>query len=396
MSRRLLHSIARRSWWWVFGLFIALPAGALALLGLSAIGADKEIERQQRIRDQQAHIIRLADVALSNAFEREATDARAKVRATPSVDAAEAGAVLFDIDSRNAVSFPAHRIYVSPFDVESVNTQGQLSADLQAQVERARAAEAQNQSIEAAAFYRRLRAVPQLREWAGLQLLLQRSSESPTSIAAHLDRLELPTSDARSPSGIPLAIVASSLNEDASPAERQRFTPLLKRTLQSLRQGRWWLDLEQRRVYDQELRRWLSEIAAKSPIADDERLDAISRIAPAVLRAFRDSQRFPSRALVVGAQTERLFVVWTGPSEAYPRWSGVAIRGERAGALVAGALETLLKDQPFRAELRERDSHVWGIAGGERLTRPMALESLPGWALTFSEPQAPAGIELNS
>ena len=58
---RLLHSIARRSWWWVFGLFIALPAGALALLGLSAIGAD-EIERQQRIRDQQAHIIRLADV----------------------------------------------------------------------------------------------------------------------------------------------------------------------------------------------------------------------------------------------------------------------------------------------------------------------------------------------
>jgi len=41
----------RASWWWVFGVLIALPAIALALLGASAIRSD-EVERQRQLLDQ--------------------------------------------------------------------------------------------------------------------------------------------------------------------------------------------------------------------------------------------------------------------------------------------------------------------------------------------------------
>ena len=66
----------RQSWWWVFGLFIALPAVALALLGLTAIRAD-DVEQQLRMREQQGQFARLADAALAAAFDRELTTAHA-------------------------------------------------------------------------------------------------------------------------------------------------------------------------------------------------------------------------------------------------------------------------------------------------------------------------------
>jgi multidrug efflux pump subunit AcrA (membrane-fusion protein) len=56
-----------RTWWWTFGLFIAAPALALAVLGLRAVRLER-IERQQQLREQQAQIARLADAALSAAL----------------------------------------------------------------------------------------------------------------------------------------------------------------------------------------------------------------------------------------------------------------------------------------------------------------------------------------
>src|SRR5262245_38247739 len=55
------------TWWWGFGLLIALPALALALLGLRAVRAER-IEREQQVREQQTQIARLADAALANAL----------------------------------------------------------------------------------------------------------------------------------------------------------------------------------------------------------------------------------------------------------------------------------------------------------------------------------------
>ena len=68
-------SLGRHSWWWVFGLFIATPALALAVLGFRALRVD-EIERQQRLRDQQAQIAHLADAAIATVLDQVVATAR--------------------------------------------------------------------------------------------------------------------------------------------------------------------------------------------------------------------------------------------------------------------------------------------------------------------------------
>ena len=81
MRREPVSSLSRQTWWWVFGLFIATPAVVLALLGLRSIHAD-DIERQQRLRDQQTQTARLADAALSSALSVERLTADGPSRAT--------------------------------------------------------------------------------------------------------------------------------------------------------------------------------------------------------------------------------------------------------------------------------------------------------------------------
>ena len=112
--------------------------------------------------------------------------------------------------------------------------------------------------------------------------------------------------------------MVSSWSEDIQPPARQRFTPLLEQTLDSLRAGRWWLNRDQRRVYDRELRRWLAEAdPARPAIGTDDRLKAIDRVAPLVRAAFDEIQRRPPRANRRGGPTARI-LVWTRPGPASP------------------------------------------------------------------------------
>ena len=66
-----------RSWWWVFGAFIALPATALAVLGASAIRAE-EVERGRQLVEQRQQFARLADAALARVFDAAADAARTR------------------------------------------------------------------------------------------------------------------------------------------------------------------------------------------------------------------------------------------------------------------------------------------------------------------------------
>jgi hypothetical protein len=75
MPVRATSWISQQSWWWVFALFIAVPAVALALLGLTAIRADA-VERGIRMREQQDQLARVAEAALATAFDREMAAAR--------------------------------------------------------------------------------------------------------------------------------------------------------------------------------------------------------------------------------------------------------------------------------------------------------------------------------
>jgi hypothetical protein len=96
MPVRATSWISQQSWWWVFALFIAVPAVALALLGLTAIRADA-VERGIPMREQQDQLARVAEAALATAFDREMAAARTSAVRDPGD--ARAADVLFEIET---------------------------------------------------------------------------------------------------------------------------------------------------------------------------------------------------------------------------------------------------------------------------------------------------------
>src|SRR6478672_2508683 len=118
------------NWSWGFVLFIALPAGALALLGLRAVRAEW-IEREQQLRGQQTQVARLIDSAISNklgTFEVE-------LRQEKNLDRTKSTGVayFFSVDRDGVIKFPNERVYFGEQPTESwtASTQ-QLIDDAQA------------------------------------------------------------------------------------------------------------------------------------------------------------------------------------------------------------------------------------------------------------------------
>ncbi len=312
----------RRTWWWIFGLFIAVPALALALLGLRAVRAER-IERRQQIRDQQAQIARLADAAISNALAK-----------------AE-GAVEFTLDSQGLLVFPREKVYFGEFGQRPLWLNRQWSLATQRWIDDAQAAEAQQRPQDAAAVYRRIAAAePKLRAWA--ELAGARLS-NPSGVA----RLEWSRSDALSPSGLPLALVASA------PADT-----VLAATLESLRSGRWWLSYDERRFNDEELRRRL----AHSP---DPRLDELA----AIDRIVRGRQTGP-------------FLIHGGKAISYDRFK----------VILHAAVAPMLARAAFQAAVRDAQNRlVWGELPA--IEHAAGLRALPGWELAFGPAVEPNPID---
>ena len=383
MRTLLSQSAARQSWWWVFGLFIALPALALAVLGLNAIRAD-EIDRRLKVRDQQAQISRLADAALSTILDRELTEARARVRnATPPGPDGDSS-IVFEIDKDNVTSFPAHRLYAGdlrsddPKHFQLITEPSALSL-----IERASSASATGRKEQALALLRKLRALLDAKYWADLQLLVQRVGV--IAIASEYPVLRAAIADAHTPSGIPLAIVVASYAEDMAPPLRRQFAPFVDQTLRSLREGRWWLTMDQRRVYDAELRRELL-LCSGAEVAADPRLDILALHAARIQSAFATSRSLPPRAQVIGEGKNRVLLVWSPPTSSdSPKWTGIALSADRARVLLASALQPLVENQTFHAALEDHGTVLWGtLAGDRRVSTP--LGSVPGWTITFDDP----------
>src|SRR5688572_21340698 len=87
----------RASWWWVFGVLIALPAIALALLGASAIRSD-EVERQRQLLDQRQQLTLLTDTTLARALDAAAAAARAAATTAETAGAASPHTTFFLMD----------------------------------------------------------------------------------------------------------------------------------------------------------------------------------------------------------------------------------------------------------------------------------------------------------
>jgi two-component system sensor histidine kinase SenX3 len=373
MARRLSKASAA-SWWWIFGLLIGIPAVALALLGLSALRIE-DVEQRQRTRDRQDQIARLAGAALTTALERELNETRN--------DGDSNGVVRFEIGADRVISFPADRTYAAPLEAPlppeaavPIPREALLLAD------RAQQAAAQGSIASARTLYRQLGDVVELRPWTALQLHLLESFRPPP--------IELASSDARSPSGIPLAIVASGIVDAASDREARAFVPFLNATLLNLRGGRWWLNLEQRRAYDAMLRELLQ--SGDVAISEDPRLALMASLASVVTTAFDASRHAPGRAEIVGPPAGEVLLVWSRPSAASSsstRWTGIAVPRPRAETLMAAALEPLATDEGFAIAFGDRRMAAWEKQLRDT-ARAMPLDSLPGWSIAFSSAMQPA------
>ncbi len=202
MRGTLASSLTRRTWWWVFALFIAAPAVALTWLGFRSIRA-AEIERDQRLREEQAGVARLVDASLASAFDRTITD----VKAAGHLD----DAVAFIVEDTGVIAFPADRVYFGPFGVTPSSLPAlHTPSSITALIGQAQRAEAQGRHVEARALYERIRADRDLAAWANLKLAMVAVDSGDRSRLSAVADSRLATSNARTPAGIPLAVAAAS------------------------------------------------------------------------------------------------------------------------------------------------------------------------------------------
>jgi signal transduction histidine kinase len=369
MARHLPKGSDIGWWWWIFGLLIGIPALVLAALGISALRLD-DVDQRQRARDGQDQIVRLAAAALSTAFDRESTDARGG-------PADGGGTVRFEVGADQVISFPVYRTYAATLGAPPpAEAALKVSGEELLVAERAQEAAAQGNISGARTLYLQLESVAELRAWAALQLDLLGSPTIPS--------LELASSSARSPSGIPVAIVASSGADVGSERNARGFTPFLRETLRNLRDGRWWLSLEQRRAYDAMLRESLNTRGVAT--SEDPRLLTMESLLGVVRTAFDANRQSPPRAEIAGPPAGEILLVWSRPptsSSSSALWTGIAIPRPRIEALTAAVLQPLTQGQGFAVAFRDQRRAAWPAPLGDT-SRAVPLESLAGWSIAFS------------
>jgi signal transduction histidine kinase len=382
-----------RGWWWVFGLLIAAPALALALLSLRAIRADR-IEREQRLRDQQGQVARLADAAISNLLDGIVT-ALGGVADDQPPDRAHISPELHDLpvfllDRSGVLAFPQHRVYFGQFGrrPRSLIDLRDLPPEVSELADRAQVAEVQRRTSLAMSLYRRASAQPTLKAWAELGLARIKYQRGDPSATALLVDSAWGASEARTPTGVPVAIVASSYVEQSSSKDRARFAPLLNQTLESLRAGLWWLSYDQRRIYDSELRRWLNSAGITADLRDDEGLEELAGMERVVRRSLPDLRDTMPRARFERADRAGVLIVWSPPESSSDTWVGTTVSERRLQDLVDIALRPLFAGQPFAAALRDPEGiRIWGAIGDtEAIWREEELGAVPGWHVAFTGP----------
>jgi signal transduction histidine kinase len=184
-----------------------------------------------------------------------------------------------------------------------------------------------------------------------------------------------------------VALVASSAVERVPPQHRSRFVPLLEQALGSLRKDLWWLNYEQRRVYDIELQRWLQVAGTSVSATNDVRLDTIARVEQSVRRASRYNRE--------GARLETQddaasLIVWSRAPRNFGA-IGAALSGSGLQVFLDNTLRPLFQGQPFMAVLRGVDGRsLWNeLPDGATPLRTEQLGALQGMQLEFTGPREP-------
>ena len=372
-----------RTWWWGFGLLIAIPALVLAILGLRAVRAER-IEREQLLRDRQAQTARLADAGIREAI----TEIERELRRHDSPDSNSASEApqhpdidFFSYDRSGLLTFTRDRVYFG--DLLAQQKRIEWPANVEQLVEQARAAEAQHRAGQAVALYNRIIASePRLRDWASLSVLRLAHKDDRQfldEILSGESRAEEPLS----PGGLPLALVACAYLETIPVEDRGKHKDMISRALAYLRAGRWWLSFEERSLYDQELRSLLAGSQSNAGGGADARLEELASIVRLVgavpLRRDEPTPHFER------GKAGATMIVLSPSQRSETTWHGAALNGQvlarelnnvmnQAGALQSGNAwiiddsgETLWGERP--------DSAVQ--------TNAEPLPSVSGWTLVF-------------
>jgi signal transduction histidine kinase len=378
MRRRMLSVLSRRTWWWVFSLLIALPAVTLMALGLRAMRMDDLEQRAQDRRDVE-QTTRLIDTALTAAFDRLLEEEAVAVRDDRAADECMA----FEIDARGVLAVPAARLFTGPFGelpaVAGIAPSIELLSDT---ARRAQAAHAQHRLAHAAALYRDARHDPSVQRWADLQHAIVRLQMGDLSALPAVVDPGWAESDARSPEGIPLAMLASSAHDAVAPSLRSRFVPLLTATLQAIRQGRWWLDVDASRAYERELIAWTP---APAPAIQPP---SVTRFAEVMKRLqFRLAQpQEQARAVFMRDAPVSSLIIWTRPGNQGSSRSGVLLTGAAIESLFATSIAGLLGDGRVGAVVADADGHRVWASGSDAPAEFQRLESIAGLQLGLGGP----------
>ncbi len=370
------------TWWWGFGLLIAAPALALALLGLRAVRAER-IEREQQVREQQTQVARLADAALANALsELEQSLQRAVEPAPP-----QANDFVFTFEPQGLLVFQRDHVWFGETDAAKLRAVD-WSPATQRLIEQAQAAEAQGNLRAAASLYHRLSNVePKLRGWAEICLARLRQQRGAVGTLALLDNPLWGRAEELTPTGLPVALLICPYVEQLPGERRKQFAALLQQTLESLRGGRWWLSYDERHFYDAELRRLLEspESVDAQPRAADARLSELAALEQ-IIRELPPSQAAATTPSFERRGRGAYLLLWSPAKRASEGFSGVALAQSRAAGLSETALAPLLAGQSFAAALRDTHGELlWSKLPNESPNAfAIPLRSVRGLELVFS------------
>jgi signal transduction histidine kinase len=353
-------------WWWGFGLLIAAPALILAVLGFRSIKS-QEADRARRFDEQVRQLALSLDTALDATLSRMETDlARRKPGRVQ-------GPPWFTLDDSGNLLFPDDKVFFSDSYVYPL-----LPLEVRQAADEALAAEAQSDYPRALDAYRKSTRYRELSVWARLGAARITMRQQPNAIIELLNLLQRSDGDSLSPDGTPVALLAAGYIEKLPKAQSSAALFFLKTTLSQLRSGHWWLNYQQRKLYDAELTELIPAMGGSPPM-EDPRLGAIAAAETVSRRALPFRRGSPT----IGFADSVLLVVNSEPGTS-GRWRGLALSGSALSTVAGEALGPLSKTVPFAIGIDASERTSWGDVRVAK--RRVALASVPGWQMVADDP----------
>ncbi len=376
-----LRPSSRWNWSWGFAFFIALPALVLAALGLRAVRAER-LEQEQQMREQEVQVARLFDAAILNKLN--ALEAELKRDDISDATRTPDGIYRFALDRNNALRFRSNRIYFGDSSAPG------WSLTIEAEIERAQSLENQNRAAAANVYRQIAQAEPRLQRWADLKVAWISYQVGEASALADVTNAEIADSEATTPSGLPLPLIACAYFEHVRDQDRKNFAALTERSLENLRRGRWWLNFDERSFYDSQLRQMLQQLNAQ-PVPDDQSILQLPPLETILRRAAPAAGA--ERACSFESAQNHSFLVCLSPRDGDTRLAGFAVSRDAFPALFDPALSALLSGQLFQANIRNRQQEsVWGRPlTKSNFTEP--LSNVRGLEVTFAPIGSPSWID---